>query len=92
MPARFLWKPEVLARLDELGIRPRPHTDPVIARDYLKALYTMEVRFLKVEQQRRERAGDVESRRTYADRVIALRERYAILALPVELWADGAGE
>lgn len=87
----FAWRPEALTRLDEFGIRPRSHTDPVIARDFLKALYTMEVRFLKVEQQRRERAGDIASRRTYADRVVALRERYAILALPIELWADRAG-
>ncbi|HEY0788397.1 MAG TPA: hypothetical protein VGE86_07115 [Thermoanaerobaculia bacterium] len=84
----FRWRPEVLARLEELGVRPLPQTDPVVARDYLKALYTMEVRFLKVEQQRRERGGDLESRRTYAERVIALRARYAILSLPVELWAD----
>lgn len=87
----FRWHPDVLARLEELGIRPLPRTDPVIARDFLKALYTMEVRFLKVEQKRREREGDLESRRTYANRVIALRDRYAILALPVELWADREG-
>ncbi len=84
----FRWRPEVLARLEPFGVRPLPRTDPIVARDYLKALYTMEVRFLKVEQQKRERSGDLESRRTYADRVIALRERYAILALPLELWAD----
>lgn len=88
----FRWRPEVLARLEEFGLRPLPETDPVIARDYLKALYTMEVRFLKVDQQRRERAGDLESRRAYAGRVIELRERYAILALPIELWADRTGD
>lgn len=78
----------MLARLEEFGIIPRPHTDPRVARDYLKALYTMEVRFLKVDQQRREAAGDRTSRTRYAARVVALRERYAILSLPVELWAD----
>lgn len=90
MSSRWAWRTEVLDRLEEFGIRPKPWSDPVLARDYLKALYTMEVRFLKVDQQERERAGDLESRRSYAGRVVALRERYGILALPVELWADRA--
>ena len=59
-----------------------------MVRDYLKALYTMEVRFLKSDQRRRESEGDLESRKSYAGRVVTLREQYAILALPVELWAD----
>ncbi|MCA1733267.1 MAG: hypothetical protein LC732_06645 [Acidobacteria bacterium] len=88
MPPSFLWRPEVLGRLEELGIRPLPHSDPLMVRDYLKALYTMEVRFLRSDQRTRERGGDLESRKSYAGRVIALREHYEILALPVELWAD----
>jgi hypothetical protein len=88
MPSLFRWRPEVLSRLEEFGLRPLPHSDPVMVRDYLKALYTMEVRFLRSDQRGREREGDLESRKTYSGRVIALREQYAILALPVELWAD----
>jgi len=88
MPQLFLWRPEVLGRLEEFGLRPLPHSNPVMVRDYLKALYTMEVRFLKSDQRRRESGGDLESRKSYAGRVVALREQYAILALPVELWAD----
>lgn len=88
MASRYLWRPEVLGRLEEFGLRPLPQSDPVMVRDYLKALYTMEVRFLKSDQQRREREGDLESRKSYAGRVISLREQYAVLSLPVELWAD----
>lgn len=88
MPPLFLWRPEVLGRLEEFGLRPLPQSDPVMVRDSLKALYTMEVRFLKSDQRRREREGDLESRESYAVRVIALRDQYAILSLPVELWAD----
>lgn len=88
MPPLFLWRAEVLGRLEEFGLRPLPHSDPVMVRDYLKALYTMEVRFLKSVQRRREMEGDLESRKSYACRVTALREHYAILSLPVELWAD----
>lgn len=88
MPPRYIWRPEVLGRLEEFGLRPLPQSDPVMVRDYLKALYTMEVRFLKSDQRRREREGDLESRKSYSGRVVALREQYAILSLPVELWAD----
>jgi hypothetical protein len=52
----------------------------------------MEVRFLRSDQRRRESEGDLESRRSYSGRVVALREQYAILALPVELWADRGAE
>ena len=90
MPPLFLWQPEVLGRLEEFGLRPLPHSDPVMVRDYLKALYTMEVRFLRSDQRQREREGDLESRKSYSGRVIALREQYAILSLPVELWAERA--
>lgn len=82
------YRPAVLARLAELGVVPRPHTRPTVARDYLKALYTMEIRTIRVAQQKRERAGDRASRASYARAVIALRDKYAILSVPLELWVE----
>lgn len=82
------YRPEVLARLAELAVFPRPHTRPTVARDYLKALYTMEIRTMRVAQQKRERADERASRASYAVAVIALREKYAILSVPVELWVE----
>lgn len=80
------WNEQILERLDVFGIRPRPSTDPILVRDYLKALYTMEIRFLREEQKARERSGDLDSRRSYAARVIELRRRYDLLEIPVEMW------
>jgi len=91
LPNRLVhrYRPEVLRRLAELAVFPKPTTDPILVRDYLKALYTVEVRHLRIEQQRLERAGaDRTSRKPYRDRVIELRDRYDILSLPVELWTE----
>lgn len=82
------YRPEILAQLAEFAIFPREATDPVLVRDYLKALYTMEIRTMRVAQQERERAGDRASRRSYAESVVRLRDKYAILSVPVEFWVE----
>lgn len=85
---RWRYRDEILARLHDLAVFPTPGTDPVIVRDYLKALYTMEIRTLRVDQQRRIRAGERMEPKAYARQVIELRERYDILSIPVEWWTQ----
>ncbi|HUF17674.1 MAG TPA: hypothetical protein VMS12_06500 [Thermoanaerobaculia bacterium] len=80
------YRQEVLERLAGFAVFPRPYTDPVLARDFLKALHTMEIRTIRVEQQKAERAGDRSTRAEYRDKVIALRKKYEILSIPVEWW------
>jgi hypothetical protein len=82
----FHYRPEILERLSAFSIFPRPHTDPVLVRDFLKALHTMEIRTMRVEQQKAERRGDRSGRNAYRERVVALREKYEVLAIPVSWW------
>lgn len=82
------YRPQILIQLVEYGVFPRKHTDPALVRDHLKALYTMEVRILRAAQESRERSGDRASRREYAASIVALREKYAILSLPLALWTS----
>jgi hypothetical protein len=82
------YRPEILERLDAFAIFPQAHTDPVLVRDFLKALHTMEIRTIRVEQQKAERRGDRSTRRAYREKVIALREKYEILSIPVNWWVE----
>ena len=84
------WRSEILGHLERHAIYPKAGTDPTMVRDYLKALYTMEVRIMRAEQQKMERAGDSSGRKEYARKVIELRNRYPALRIPVEWWTQGS--
>ena len=74
------YKPDVLARLETHGIRPRPTTRPELVREFVNDLYCYELRRLRAQLLRNEFPKN-----TYAARVVALRDRYSVLALkPVE--------
>jgi hypothetical protein len=83
------YRPEILERLRAFAIFPRSHTDPGLVRDFLKALHTMEIRTIRVEQQKVERRGDRSTRKAYREKVVALREKYEILSIPVNWWIAG---
>ena len=76
-PARLL---EQLARH---GLRPGPTTSPQQLRDAVRDLYLYEIRRLRQDLL----AGRIE-RRNYAGHVIQLRQRYWLLSVPLELWAN----
>ena len=82
------YRQDILDRLAKFAIFPRPHTDPVMIRDFVKALHTMEIRTMRVEQQRRERAGDTSGRKEYREKVVRLREKYEVLSIPVQWWTE----
>jgi hypothetical protein len=77
----FTYRPRVLAELARHGLRPLPTTPPRRLRDAVLDLYKHEIRALKQRL-----LGGAFEKREYAGRVIALRARYALLSLPLDLW------
>lgn len=77
----YRYRPDVLAVVWRHGIIPTERTPPQLARDYVRELYKYEIRRL------RERYLCQEfSKREYAGKVDALRQRYGVLALVPERW------
>ena len=70
------YKPDVLARLETHGIRPRPTTRPELVREFVNDLYRYEIRQLRDRLRRGEFPQD-----PYFDRVVTLRNKYSLLAL-----------
>ncbi len=60
---------------------PRSDTDPQLVRDFLSRLYRFEIRRLKERLLRNEFPMT-----EYSDRVRALRRRYVLLSIPLQLW------
>ena len=82
----YAYTPEVLEELAAHGLTPRADTPPRFLRDALRDLYKYEIKVLK----RRLLAGEF-PKQEYAGRVIALRRRYPLLSVPLELWRRGSG-
>ena len=83
MAGGYIYTGEVLEELARHGLSPRPDTPPQQLRDAVRDLYKHEIRQLKTRLLAREfPKGE------YADRVIALRRRYPLLSIPLELWID----
>jgi len=75
--------PAVAEALAGLGVVAGPDDTPERLRERLNERYLAEVRALKLRQQ----AGEIPLRE-YARHVQALKERYALLGVPLSLWAD----
>jgi hypothetical protein len=76
-------KPEVVLSLARHGIAAGPEDLPAALRERLNDAYLEDVRALKQKQV----SGEI-PRREYAGHVLALKESYPLLGLPIELWAD----
>ena len=70
------YKPSVLAKLATHGVIPGSTTPPELVREFVNDLYCYELRALRTRLMRGEFP-----KRTYADRVVALRDKYSVLAL-----------
>jgi hypothetical protein len=77
----FHYTPEVLEELGRHGVAPHEGTDPQLVRDWLSAVYKVEIRALKRRLLRREFPQS-----EYAGRVRALRRNYVLLSIPLEIW------
>lgn len=76
-------KPEVLADLARHGVQPTPGEAPAALRARLNDIYLEDVRALREQQ----RAGAI-ALRDYAAQVERLKQRYALLGLPLRLWSE----
>ena len=78
----YTYHPRILEELAGFGLRPRPTTPPSLAREFVNDLYRHELRRLR----RQLRAREI-PREGYADRVVALRKKYFLLSIRLDLWA-----
>jgi hypothetical protein len=76
-------RPHVLEELARHGLAPLPATTAAQLRDAVRDLYRYEIRRLRSELL----AGHI-VKRDYAGRVVALRQRYPLLSLPLPLWVE----
>ena len=79
----YKYRPRVLEDLAGHGLRPLPDTAPQQLRDALRDLYKYEIKRLRAELLAGRFRKD-----EYAARIIALRERYPLLSLPLEVWVE----
>jgi hypothetical protein len=78
------YRPDVIAALLELGVRPGEATPPARVREYVNDLYTWELRRLRGRL-----LGGAFPKSEYAGRVEALRrERYWVLSVPLDEWTN----
>ena len=76
-------RPDVARALARHGITLLAADTPETVRDRLNDLYLTAVRAIR----ERQRAGEI-AQADYARHVQALRDEYALLALPLELWEE----
>ena len=81
----YVYHPRILEELAGFGLRPRPSTPPSLAKEFVNDLYRHELRRLR----RRLRAREI-PKEGYADRVVALRKKYFLLSIRLDLWAQTA--
>ncbi|MDP3719293.1 MAG: hypothetical protein Q8T13_16140 [Acidobacteriota bacterium] len=77
----MIYRPEVAEELARHGLAPRPDTSPERLREQINDLYRIEIRRLRD----RCRAGEF-STRDLPGHVIALRQRYLLLSIPIAQW------
>jgi hypothetical protein len=80
----FRYHARILDALAGHGLIPRPDTAPHRLRDAVRDLYRYEIKRLRLSLL----AGHI-AKRDYADHVVALRRKYPLLSVPVELWVVG---
>ena len=87
----FRYDAWVLDALARHGLVPQPGTPPQRLRDAVRDLYRYEIKRLRLSLL----AGRI-AKRDYAAHVVALRRKYPLLSVPMELWLvpgeEGAGE
>jgi hypothetical protein len=77
----YRYKPEILELLARHGVIPKPTTPPVAARAAVNDIYRYELRQLRD----RYLVGEF-SRQVYYDKVVAIRNRYPVMAILTRYW------
>lgn len=86
----YRYHPHVLAALEHHGLRPGPTTDPRDAYELLKAIYTFEIREMKLRRREKERVLGPQPLDDYRRELRALQRRYPILKIPPQHWVEGS--
>ena len=81
MALEYCYHPRVFEELGRFGLRPLPTTPPQQAKAFVNDLYRHELRRLRTQL----RSGEIPSV-GYADRVVALRKKYFLLSIRLDLW------
>lgn len=82
------YRPEVLEELERLGVRPTPGTDPRKIYDFLKALYSFEIREMRAKRTELERVLGPQPLDDYRRRLHQLKAKYPLLEMPGLYWVD----
>ena len=77
----YRYRPDVLDRLLQHGVRPTERTRPELVHAYVSDLYRHELRRLRDRLIRGEFP-----KREYFDRVVALRQRYSVISMRPHNW------
>ena len=77
----FDYRPDVLEQLGAHGVRPTDRTPPDVAHEFVSDLYRYEIRRLRDRLLRNEFP-----KAEYFERVVALRNRYRVIALRAGEW------
>lgn len=80
-PPPFRYHDLILEALAGHGLVPGPDTPPERLRDAVRDLYLYEIRRLRASLL----AGRI-AKRDYAAHVVALRQKYPLLSVPLEGW------
>lgn len=84
----FIYRADVRRVLLDHGVAPRPTTDPAKVRELLSALYVWEIRELGIRRRELQRTFGRQSLSATVRGLEALKERYALLGLPLEHWTE----
>jgi hypothetical protein len=82
----YAYQPDILQTLAGHGLMPASGTPPSVARHALSDLYRYEIRRL-----RRDLLEGRVAKADYIGHVVALRRKYWLLSLPIELWTVREG-
>lgn len=82
------YREEVLEELERFGVRPTPATDPRCVYDFLKALYSFEIREMRIRRQEAERVLGPQPLEDYRRQLHELKGRYPLLEMPGLYWVE----
>ena len=77
----FRYREDVLAELWKYGVRPTEQTPPDLVREFINDLYRHELRRLRDDLLKK-----AFPKHEYLDRVVAVRDRYRVLARRPREW------
>jgi hypothetical protein len=80
------YRPEVAAVLLEHGVTPREGTQPRLVYQFLRAIYTFEIRERKARRRELERFFGPQPLGDYAGQIERLRAKYSLLRKPLARW------